>query len=135
MTLFDLIAARSRRAVERVYGEPVVIHPIDRNFGPNGQRARSSTRSSFSAAGCFYDMVGLPPSDSGQPSVERMPKLLHRSPSLTVSIALNPLIPLRTGDFVERVAKGTWFEVTEIEPDGVGGATLTLAAAKGLPDA
>lgn len=135
MTQFDLLAARGRRAVERVYGEPVVVHPLDRPHGPNGQRVRSLTRSSFKAVGCFYDMVGLPPSDSGQPILGRADRLMHRSPSLTVSIELLPTVPIRTGDILERKAKGTFFEITEIEPDGVGGATLTLAVAKGLPDA
>ena len=60
---------------------------------------------------------------------------MHRSPSLTVSIELNPTVPIRAGDIIERTAKGSWYEITEIEPDGVGGATLTVAVAKGLPDA
>ena len=135
MSLFERMAARSRRVVHHVHGELVVVHPIDRQYGPNGGRIRSLTRSAFDGTGCFYDVIGVPGADTGQPPIDRQARLLHRSPSLTVSIALNPSAPIRTGDIIERKEKGTWHEITEIEPDGVGGATLTLAIAKGLPDA
>lgn len=135
MTRFDLLAARARRAVEHVYGEPVTIYPMDRPLGPNGTRARSQNRDAFERTGCFYDIVDLPPSDSGQPIIGRAERLMSRSPSLTVSIELSSEVPIRTGDLIYRAEKNAWLEITEIEPDGVGGAVLTVATAKGLSDA
>lgn len=129
---FNRLARISRGTVERVHGDAVVVHPVDRPGGPNGRRAPSVDRAPFETVLCFYQ-DSMPIRD-----IQLMPdrgRMMHRSPALSGSLRLSPTIPLRTGDMIHRTADGQWFEVSTIDPDGNGQAMVTMALAQGLQDA
>lgn len=124
----------ARRTVERVHGEAVTVRPMDRAEGPNSARATSTTRPAYEATACFYeDTVGRD-RERQQPIVHQGNggRLVNRSPQLVASIPLRDGSPLRTGDFMQRDA-ARWYEITEITPDGLGGAMVTLAVAAPIP--
>lgn len=130
--LFQRLAAAGRTAVERVHGDTVVVRPMYRFEGPNARREPDPDRSVFETVACFYENSANETGSDSQPLIPNMrQKLLHRSPKITASIRLSTVWHIRTGDIIERVDLERWYEITEINPEGLGGAMLTLAVAKG----
>lgn len=125
MTAFARLAATSRAVVEAVHGETVTVTPMDATAGPNARPSASATRPAFETVACFHSESQPSRIDALRPSAMGAASAM-RSPALTASIRLADAV-LRTGDRVTRGAEK--FEITAIDPDGVGGAIVTLARA------
>lgn len=133
ISAFERLAAVSRRAVETVHGEPVTVRPVDRVAGVNGKPARSTTRLPYETAAVFYqDSLAGNPGDPQPMTSSRSERMINRSPGVTASIRLPTSdLVLRGGDMIER-SEGRWYQINEINPDGLGGAMLTVSVAKPL---
>jgi hypothetical protein len=133
--LFRRLASVSRRAVEIVNGSPAMIYPMDR-IGVNTKPQRSPNRSPFLSVICLYRDSDNRDRIASQPMIPGAgAQMLNRSPRISASIRLPETPTIKSGDMIDDA--GDWYEITEIHPDGVGGAMLTLAAAKpvGVPNA
>ena len=132
--LFVSLAGLARGSVERIHGEEVTILPMDRPTGPNGRRQRSAERAPWSLKAPFYrdaegvdrDMIAALPRAGSTNMGGAM-----RSGRHTASVGKGPdgQVPIE-GDFLRREADQTHFEITSVDPDGLGHFTLTLATAK-----
>ena len=133
VALMGRLADSARRAVERVHGEAATVRPVDRVGGPNsGERAASATRPAYLTQACFYEDSDNRNLVDSQPLIPGGGQLISRATTIRASIRLSEASPLRTGDMLERAGGGRWYEINEIDPDGLGGALLTLSIAKPL---
>lgn len=129
--LFERLAAVSRRAVETVTGEPVTVLPMGRPNGPNAPRAADSARPAYDTVAVFYQdsLAGMSPSPDPRPDVRPVDRSLNRSAPVTASLRLPIGATLKAQDLIVR-GDGRRYEVLTINPDGLGGALLTLAVAR-----
>ena len=129
MSGFSHLADLARTAVEAVHGEPVTVQPMDR-AGPNSKPAISTKRPAFSVIAAFYEDSSPRPA-MAQPSFDGG-RSLHRAPGLAASIRLSSSVHLQTTDHLIR-GDGRRYEISEINPDGLGGAMLTLSRLATVP--
>lgn len=133
--LFRRIAETTRAVVGRVHGEAVIIRPRGQQSGPNGPGAPDPVRQPYDDAGaCFYEDSVNGDLTRSQPMLRGNGQMMHRSTGISASIRLDPGSPLRTGDRLERLDGSRWYEITEINPDGLGHAMVNLAHAKPFED-
>ncbi|MER9278727.1 hypothetical protein [Mesorhizobium sp. M0522] len=134
-SFFASLAGLARTTVERVHGEAVTILPMDRPTGPNGKRQASSVRAAWSVSALFYreaegvdrDMLSaFPRGGSGNAGG------VMRAGRHTASVGKGPEGQLPIEGDILRQDDGSLahFEITSIDPDGLGHFTLTLATIK-----
>lgn len=131
---FARMVETARSAVEGVHGEDVTIRPVDRAGGVNGRAVISASRAAYACTACFYESALGGSPVVAQPLLNSGERVMNRFPALSAAIRLSDATPLRAGDMIER-SGGRWYEITEINPDGMGGAMVTLAQARAVPDA
>jgi hypothetical protein len=131
---FRRLVDQARSVVGGVHGEPVTIRPVDRIGGVNGRPALSTSRPSYPCTACFYESAYDATSSAAQPFITSPDKIMHRAPGISASITLVEGTALRAGDMIER-SDGRWYEMTAINPDDLGGAMVSLAKTKAIPNA
>lgn len=133
---FADLAALARSAVEAVHGEAAIILPMDRPNGPNGKRAASTERAPWPVTAVFYreaESVGRDMSNSFSSRSQSGRGGVFRAGQDTANVGRGPAgqVPVG-GDLLRRDPDdGARFEITAIDPDGLGHFTLTISAAKG----
>ena len=129
--LFRRLADISRSAVEAVHGDDCVLRPVDQPGGPNARPSWSTVRPAYAVRACFYQESDGQRLDDPRPLLRPgLQQTTNRAAPIRASIRLFDPARLRTGDLLHRLFDTAFFEVTAIDPDGLGGAMLTLAIAK-----
>ncbi|HEV2501474.1 MAG TPA: hypothetical protein VGV39_00265 [Mesorhizobium sp.] len=129
--LFRRLANVSRSVVETVYGDECTVRPVDKVGGPNGKSGWSTQRPSYEVKACFYENSDAQRVDDPRPMLRPGVQITtNRASAIQASIRLYDPSRLRTDDILHRHSDAAFFEVTAIDPDGLGGAMLTLAVAK-----
>jgi hypothetical protein len=138
MSDFASMADLARSAVEGVHGDALRVFPVD-GVDVNAAGSSSQTRAAFDTTGCFFQDSQDPLGSRGAMSVPNSRPMLNRSTLLTCSIRLpDGTAPIKSGDRCRVDAgkyTGRWFVIGDIDPDGLGGAIVSLSHSKPLADA
>ncbi len=129
--LFRRLADVSRSVVETINGDECTVRPVEKVGGPNGKPAWSTERPSYEVKACFYQDSDPQRTDDPRPMLRPgLQVTANRAGPIKASIRLFDPARLRTDDILHRHFDTAFFEITAIDPDGLGGAMLTLAFAK-----
>ncbi|MCA0275865.1 MAG: hypothetical protein LCH86_07675 [Proteobacteria bacterium] len=131
---FADLVGMARSSVEAVLGEAAIILPMDRPSGPNGKRAASVERAPWLVQAIFYreaEAVGRDMANAFSARSANGRGGALRSGQLTASVGRGPNGQIaQVGDLLRRDPdNGERFEITAIDPDGLGQFTLTVAEA------
>lgn len=130
--MFQRLAAASRRTVERVHGEAVIVYPVTRPAGPNSSRTVSLS-TAYETVACFFENT-LAENDALSRPLTGDGRLMHSAPAVSASVTLVEDKGFEAGMMMQRVGDSAVFEVSSFKPDGLGAVYAALNRVNALPE-